>query len=305
VAIWERASGRLIRVLDAPRGLYADNAGLAFSPDGRRFAFAAGHEARMWDVETGEKVGSWTLPEGFTDTLAFRGPDRLLLLRTETRDGKGFPYRFDPANHPSVRPRAEVLRDLLGKDPAEPIRVIEDFNWEVRRIDAAPDGSRFVIEGVSGPEGKTRTINAYDATGARLWALPSRMPLNRGADFQFDTSGKLLLISMDKGEKADLIDMRSRKILRTLSIYTKCLSTDAESWIVHSFYPDESTSGLSLHDRHHDGRIVQIFTNTRSGYRAKFSPDGKHTAWGNGDGSVTICDWEMIRRRLNDIGLGW
>jgi WD40 repeat protein len=43
-------------------GLTADNAGLAFSPDGRKLAVAARSEARLWDLDTGNST-SWKLPE--------------------------------------------------------------------------------------------------------------------------------------------------------------------------------------------------------------------------------------------------
>ena len=64
VGVWDRETGKLLRLLDAPVGLFADNAGLAFSADGRRFALAAGERATLWDVETGAVLGSWKLPGG-------------------------------------------------------------------------------------------------------------------------------------------------------------------------------------------------------------------------------------------------
>ena len=74
-----------------PPGFHTDNAGLALSPDGRRFAFSAGQVARLWDIETGEQLGSWDLPAGLLDLPVFRG-DRLLLTRVETKDGRGGPF---------------------------------------------------------------------------------------------------------------------------------------------------------------------------------------------------------------------
>ena len=79
VAIWDQASGQLRITLDVPQGLVADNSGLAFSPDSKRFAFSAGRQAKLWDVETGKELGVWPLPEGLQDTLAFRGPRSTLL----------------------------------------------------------------------------------------------------------------------------------------------------------------------------------------------------------------------------------
>jgi hypothetical protein len=37
----------------------------------------------------------------------------------------------------------------------------------------------------------------------------------------------------------------------------------------------------------------------------QFGPDGRHVAWGNVDGTVTVCDLEEVQKRLTEIGLGW
>ena len=58
-------------VLEVTPGFFVDNAALAFSPDGRRFAFSAGQEAALWDVATGELTKTWKLPPGLADRLAF------------------------------------------------------------------------------------------------------------------------------------------------------------------------------------------------------------------------------------------
>lgn len=36
-----------------------------------------------------------------------------------------------------------------------------------------------------------------------------------------------------------------------------------------------------------------------------FSRDGSRPAWGNQDGTVTVCDLEEIQKRLAGLGLGW
>jgi hypothetical protein len=49
---------------------------MAFSRDGWRFVCATGTIGKMWDVDTGEVLKSWTLPQGFQDNLAFLGAGR-------------------------------------------------------------------------------------------------------------------------------------------------------------------------------------------------------------------------------------
>ena len=38
---------------------------------------------------------------------------------------------------------------------------------------------------------------------------------------------------------------------------------------------------------------------------ASFSMSGNYLAWGNGNGTVTVCDLEQVRARLAALGLGW
>ena len=85
IGIWEWPSGRLRGVLPSPVGQFADNLAMAFDTNGRRFACSVGHEARLWDLETERTIGQWKLAEGLSDSLAFLGRDRLLLIRQETR----------------------------------------------------------------------------------------------------------------------------------------------------------------------------------------------------------------------------
>ena len=113
VAIWDAESGRPRCVLDVPKGPLL-NCSMAFNSDGRRLAFSAGTEAKSWDVATGEEVGSWELPPGLVDTLAFTADGKLLLLRSETKDAKVFPFRENSwREHPRVC-RLRIVRRRAG-----------------------------------------------------------------------------------------------------------------------------------------------------------------------------------------------
>src|SRR5262249_31094767 len=56
IAIWDLRAGRFLHVLDGPVGFWADNSGLAFSPDGSRLACSEGREARVWNVAEGRQL---------------------------------------------------------------------------------------------------------------------------------------------------------------------------------------------------------------------------------------------------------
>ena len=85
----------------------------------------SGERATLWDVETGAVLGSWKLPGGLCDKLAFEGPDRLRLLRSETKSG-----RVPPTSgyHSKEHPRVLRLRRLTVPDRMEVVREIDDFN---------------------------------------------------------------------------------------------------------------------------------------------------------------------------------
>ncbi len=81
VRVWEVATGRLVRTL---KGLEEAARPVGFSPDGRRILVASGDTpgTRMWDVESGKRVGAGVYPEA--GSYAF-SPDgqRLLAINTE------------------------------------------------------------------------------------------------------------------------------------------------------------------------------------------------------------------------------
>jgi WD40 repeat protein len=140
-AVWDGETGSLLRLLDAPHGDAADNAALTLSADGLRLACAAGTEAKLWDLITGEEK-SWTLPPGLQDNMAFDpSGQRLLLVRVEIADGVSWPWG---GAYPSVCP----LRDLLGKEPMKPIRIIDYFDRQVFQVRMAAAGAWFAIKGL-------------------------------------------------------------------------------------------------------------------------------------------------------------
>jgi hypothetical protein len=40
-------------------------------------------------------------------------------------------------------------------------------------------------------------------------------------------------------------------------------------------------------------------------FQMRFNPAGNLLAWGNPDGTVSVCDLEQLRERLNEVQLGW
>ena len=138
VAIWERRTGRLLCLLDVPRGYFADNAGFAISNDNKRFTFSAGTEARCWDITTGRMEHSWKLHPGLGDRLTFLTPDQVLLVRFETRQGDQMPGGgADPRKFPRVV-RCYKLSEL---GPVKPITEIDDLALGITHACLSGDGA--------------------------------------------------------------------------------------------------------------------------------------------------------------------
>jgi hypothetical protein len=93
-------------VFEAPKGVLADNAALAFSRDGRQLAFATSEAAVLWDLASGLPANRWALPAGLVQRLWFDGDSRLL--------------HFQWDNWNNVEARMCCLRDLFKSDYKQP-----------------------------------------------------------------------------------------------------------------------------------------------------------------------------------------
>ena len=198
------------------------------------------------------------------------------------------------------------LRDLLSDPPTEPLRVITDFNWDVHHTAATPDGKYFVVEGVGGPKGDTRSVNAYDApTGAKLWSFPSRKKPDNPAWFRFDPTGKIL--SLHDHDHTILLEMPTRAVLGGLDETVRCLSPGARRWLrVAQLDTADRSLVCSIHERGRKLPLLQVALNSRDfPVLTQFSPDGRHVVWSNTAGSVSVCDLDEVQRRLAEIALGW
>jgi WD40 repeat protein len=312
VGIWDRANRRLLHVLEVAPGSFTDNAALAFSPDGRRLAFSAGHEASLWDVTTGEPIKTWKLHEGLSDRLAFPEPNRLLLFREETETGEVGPFsNFDPRKYPRVC----RVRDLLSPQPLKPLAEIRDCNLHVFGSECSQDGKYYVVEGLGGSrENRKRIANLYEgSTGKKLGALPTQNPSSwDGSKFSFDPTGTVLnfdSLKPDTGHgRSFLLEMPTRVVLRQFDDDPYCLGPRARRWLMGSGATADQPAALTLFDQDCREPLIKFLLDLGSGVstgKSQFSPDGSHLLWGNSSGGVTVVDLVEVNRRLSELGLGW
>jgi len=300
LGLWDLHSGFFLHLWEVPRGIFADNAALAFSPDGRQFAFSAGREAVAWDVASGREFRRWELYEGFVDQLAYAGPNRLLSLRAETQGGRLGPYSNA---HPAQHPRVCRLRELPEQGPPRVIKEITDFNLHVFCGTAAPAGEYFVIEGLGGTPGQARRLlKAYDAAGRELATLPTLRTAAHASGLHFcDPTGNLLSVVTSQGsiEETTLFEMPACREVGKLVTSPLGLSPGGAYYAV-------SGAGLLLF-RRGDSTPVVVFDEDQGlpVVRFQFDAAGDQLAWGHGDGTVVVADLPEVQRRLAELGLGW
>ena len=87
---------------------------------------------------------------------------------------------------------------------------------------------------MSGPDGKTRSVNAYDSNGKRLWVLPSRKPTGLGSVMRFDPTGEVFFLDdslYDGDRRGMLLKVPSKALLAVLDRSPLCIGRGADgSW---------------------------------------------------------------------------
>ena len=73
IGVWDRRTGALKLILDAPQAPLPITPPWRSVADNRRLAFSSDVGARLWDLETGEVMRRWALPKGLLDAMVFQG----------------------------------------------------------------------------------------------------------------------------------------------------------------------------------------------------------------------------------------
>jgi serine/threonine protein kinase/WD40 repeat protein len=299
VALWELPNGRLLNVLDVRHGWSPDNAALAFSADNRCFAFCAGEEASLWDVDSGRKLETWPLPQGLIDRLAFVSNQRLWLFRWEPLATSRAPGQSWPL------PQVYRGWDLHpGKEPKEFFK-LDEFNRRLFSAVISPNGSIVVVEGQhQGPDGDYRAIKAFAAPGGQeLW---SRRSLRSAASGSLggDAGGGLVTIQPEKtADHTHLVQLATGADVEVVTTTFAALGPGAMLRV----YSRNQQPGpaYALVRRGAKRPLVGLGQQALESFTVAFSRDGRQLAWGSSHGTVTVADLEEFRRRLAEVGLGW
>lgn len=288
VAIWGVPDGRLQHVLEVDPGLFPDNAGMAFSADGKQFAFSAGSNAAVWNLTDGKRKRRWQLPRGLQDQLGFHG-DKLLLFRYDCLEKNG--------------PGHCRLRNLFAADPTAVLPMPDELNADIFLAAGSLDGSVFVADGRHRRgEELERRVCAFDGlTGKLLWKTRTENTAKSGV-LEIDPVGTRLVFEYDcqaSDKSHRTAELRSGEIVSGRGTI-RPLSP-------HGRYEGGLTpQGFALY--HGDAATPLVDLGIRGAVgpgAAQFSPDGKTVAWAAADGGVILCDIQEVRRRLSAVNLGW
>jgi len=283
VAIWNMQTGFIERLLNVPKGNVADNAGMAFSRDGRRFAYSAGTEARLWNLQTGREQ-SWRLPPAVVESLVFDAAGKnLLLFRSEEK-------------HPVCR-----VRNLFGARPEKPLWETDQFTGRVKSAELSADGLYLVVGGSRGPaDREERSVKIFEAmSGHELWSL-SGAGGHQSDVYCLDPTGRTLAVDPRGTGGADLVQVPTGRLLGSIANIPHFMAPDAAYWAGYVNEPRD----CALYLRADSAPVVAIHCSAYSQV-SQFSADSQLAIWGNADGSVSVCDIQELRRELATIGLGW
>lgn len=289
--IWEVASGRLRFALDVPKGLFqADNAAFCFSADRSRFAYSAGTNAVMWNAVTGRELDRWYLPPGYVDNMAFTGSNTLALFRVEDENGVNF----------AVEPRPKYrlvsrIRTLREKGRMDEVATVTTFDKGVFCATTPQDGRFFAVSGKNGSNGAIKSlVKIYDSSNGAEIGTVERAAISSD-NLRLSADGGMLANHFDGTPTNGLFAMPGAAPLPRRLVSALALGPGLKYWA--EARPEGR--GCWIVDMESGRRLFSLGIDVANGMHwPQFSPDGRSFAWGNLDGTVSLCDLNEVLRRL-------
>ncbi|HEV2945825.1 MAG TPA: hypothetical protein VGX70_00520 [Gemmataceae bacterium] len=135
-------------------------------------------------------------------------------------------------------------------------------------------------------------------SGKELWNFPEVYAAYPRID-----STSTVISFIGKDGKNYHLDITS-KALEIVHVHSRCLGPKGDYWCANP--PGvPAPPGLSLYRRGKAEPLVTLGLESYDFRFSQFNRDGTHVAWGNRDGTVTVCDLPEINRRLREVGLNW
>jgi hypothetical protein len=186
----------------------------------------------------------------------------------------------------------------------DPLRAVEftEFNLRIVNVSHPPDGSLFVIEGThEGPGGQVHGLRALDGlTGELRWARDCPQASTFGWHAA-DPGGEVLAYNDHDGSE------HHTRYVRLATGEDLGAEDDAADGLAPGgrLLLRGWVGGYALVRRGEGEPLVVLGLDREPSHLPAFTRDGALAAWGNADGTVTVCRLAEVRARLDRLGLGW
>jgi serine/threonine protein kinase/WD40 repeat protein len=302
IGLWDLETGQLQAKVDVPAGVHADNAGLAFSSDGRKLAYSVGAplkgEARLWETEKLKELERWSLSPGLQNKLVFDRDNALWLFQVELKNGQYLP---DSAFDWRLHPRVCRIRNLSADDPQMVHAEITDFNRHVYLAVAASDGQHVAVEGKGGPAGEHRWAKIIALkTGEIIWSQSLHRQTPSGS-LSLEPSGNVVYYAPTDTLPMIGISIPEGKAIGRIHLWPHAVADGARYLgVIHN----GPTRKCSIHRRNEAMSFVNLLPDSGVGTLV-FDRARDRLAWGSTEGAIVVCDLAEAQRRLKHLGLEW
>ncbi len=171
-----------------------------------------------------------------------------------------------------------------------------------------PQSAEYVlVDGVGGPNGERRMVKVFDLSGKELANFPSTLPPAAGpGSLSSNPDGSLATVGIALDGPFPLLKMPSGRQVGSLHTWPASLNPSGDSWAYAGTPPGASKHGVWLYEEDKDGPVVGLGLDpTTFAFQVQFDPTGRLLAWGNTDGSVSVCDLPTVRAKLAELELDW
>jgi WD40 repeat protein len=280
LGVWETESGRL-RFLFEAAGSIADNGGGTFDKEGKRFGFAAGSEARLYDLVSGRTLEKWHLPQGYGEEVQFDAQGKLLLVRRQR--SPEFPNTWRWTLYELPPGRDAVVRQQQS-----------DFSYRTISMAFPQPGSKFVAI-TKDRASELNSVRAFDvASGSQLWRIEQHR--KHGWDvFYPSAEGKWCGFGVGNEHFMQFVRMVDGIQDRSLPEFCLAVGPGVRAYVTRGAVGDQwvlrslDKTKMSIHFG---------FDSMDSGETFSFSPDGRYIGCGGSGGTVLLADISAVRKRL-------
>jgi len=289
VAVWNLDSNRLERMFQAPRGISADNAALAFSPDDGQLAFSTSQWTVLWDLKGVKEPKLWPLPPGLVQRLCFDPAGRLLHFQRDTLRGADGTY---------------YVRNLFGSDYQKPLSQIPQIQGDHQGAVLSRGGDWVVVVSETAkilrpkPYIPSYMVRFFDPlTGHELQGLPGRESWDPDSLRRNPEMAPLDQYLPPIKDRALITLLGKGPWRRHITV----LSQDGSVLVARA--PREKSMTL-IWTNNPVARLPLGIDHDLANW-PQFSPDGKMLAVGTTEGTLLVYDLEKTIQNLKALGLGW